>query len=302
MNSKKVIVLILSYNGIDLLTEAIDSYSKNNYENFRIIVIDNGSTDGTKEWVRKNFPEVTVLRTEINLGYSGGFNLGLRYAFYDCNADHVLITNNDVKADQNVIKSLVETAEKDETIGFVTGKVLFYDHPEIIQTVGYYEDKIKWIGGHLGGKEKDIGQFDEIAERPYSDDIFMLVKRSLYKEVGGYDTEFQFQGEQMDWQIRAKKAGYKIFYTPYAKIWHKDSYTIGKKSPFKTFYDVRNNCIVVLKHGSKEYIKKYLRWYIQNQVIVPFIKNTIKFKFNYSLAILRGALSVLIYITKNRNK
>ena len=77
----KVIVLILSYNGKYLLQDSISSYLANNYTNFEVVVIDNGSNDGTQEWVAQHYPEVFVLRTEKNLAYSGGFNFGLDYAF-----------------------------------------------------------------------------------------------------------------------------------------------------------------------------------------------------------------------------
>jgi len=100
---KKVVILILSYNGKHLLKDSISSYLANDYPNFEVIVIDNGSKDGTKEWVEQNYPGIIVLRTEKNLGYSGGFNFGLDYAFNKKNADNVLITNNDVKADNKVL-------------------------------------------------------------------------------------------------------------------------------------------------------------------------------------------------------
>ena len=299
--AKKVIVLILSYNGKQLLEDSVSSYLANDYENFEVVVIDNGSTDGTKEYVEKNWPKVRVLRTEKNLGYSGGFNFGLEYAFDQKTADYVLITNNDVRADSRVISELVQTGESDPKIGFVTGKVYFYDQPDTLQTVGYYEDKLRWVGGHIGAHEKDRGQYDRIEERFFSDDIFMLVKKKLYDEVGGYDTEFQFQAEQFDWQIRAKKMGFKIYYSPFARIWHKDSVTIGKSSPFKTYYDVRNSLVVRLKHRDFQYLKKYIPWYLKNTVIVPFIKNSIKFRLSYAKSIFLGFLSAIKWYLKNHS-
>lgn len=300
MKKPKVIVLILSYNGKTLLKEAINSYLANDYSNFEVTIIDNGSTDGTMNWVQANYPNVTVLRIDENMGYSGGFNFGLRYAFIQKNADYVLITNNDVRSDRKVIHNLVETAEKDNSIGFVTGKVYFYDHPEILQSVGFYEDQLKWIGGHLGNQEKDLGQYDQIEERAFSDDIFMLVKRELYEDTEGYDTNFQFQAEQFDWQIRAKKMGYKLYFTPYAKIWHKVSFTIGRSSPFKQYHDTRNSLIVRLKHRDKNFLKPYFSWYLKNKVAIPFVKNLAKGKIQMSFYTLKGFLSALIWGFQNK--
>ena len=273
MNKPEVIVLILSYNGKELLNDSIRSYLDNDYESFIVIVIDNGSIDGTKEFVENKWPEVFVLRTEKNLGYSGGFNFGLDYAFNQHNADYVLITNNDVKVDSKVISSLIETASSDEMIGFVTGKVYYYDNPNILQTAGYeVTNKKYWLYGHRGGQEEDKGQYDNIEELEYSDDIFMLVKKELYDDTKGYDLEFQFQAEQFDWQIRSKKLGYKLFYTPYAKIWHKESMTIGKTSPFKTYYNTRNTLVLRLKYmeGSKAF--SFFIWYSKNYILIALLK------------------------------
>jgi len=299
MNLPKVIVLILSYNGKHLLYDSITSYLNNDYPNFEVIVIDNGSTDGTKEWVEKNFPNVFVLRTEKNLGYSGGFNLGLEYAFNKKNVDFVLITNNDVKADSNVIKELVKVALMDEMIGFVTGKVYFFDKPNILQTVGKKFDPILWNGGHIGNLEEDLGQYDEVCERYFADDIFTLVSKKLYFKIGGYDPTFQFQSEEYDWQARAKKAGFKIMYTPFAKIWHKESATIGKASAFKLYYDARNPFIVIMKYRSKEFIKKYFFNHV-SEIIISTLVNLKRLNFSVVIALWCGLFSAIIWGIKNK--
>ncbi len=264
---KKVLVLILSYDGRHLLEECLTSYLANDYPNFEVVVIDNGSTDGTKEWVEKNYPQVTVLRSDKNIGYSGGFNFGLDYAFNKRNADYVLITNNDVKADSKVITELVKVAESAPMIGFVTGKVYYYGQPNTLQTVGKYECPIRWNGEHIGNGEIDQGQYDKISERIFVDDIFTLVSKKLYIETGGYDTLFRFQAEEYDWQARAKKLGYKIYFTPYAKIWHKESMTIGKRSAFKAYYDARNPMLVILLHKEPEFFRRYFWWHFRRGII-----------------------------------
>jgi len=300
MNKPRVIVLILSYNGKQLLEDSISSYLENEYSNFEVVVIDNGSTDGTKEYVEKKWPEVIVLRTENNLGYSGGFNLGLDFAFNKENADYVLITNNDVKVDPNVVSELVKVAQTDPSIGFVTGKVYYFDEPNILQTTGYELTNEKyWLFGHRGGNEKDNGQYNRVEELEFADDIFMLASKKVYQQTNGYDLEFQFQAEQMDWQIRAKKIGFSVFYTPYAKILHKESMTIGKASTFKTFYNVRNTFVLRLMHKDNDFIKEYLKWYLPKMVIIPFVKALLKLKINYCWAIFSGFCSAIIWKLKN---
>lgn len=295
----RVLVLILSYNGKELLYDSISSYLENDYGNFGVVVIDNGSTDGTNDYVKQNWKNVKLLRTAVNLKYSGGFNLGLEYAFEQEKADYVLITNNDVKADNKVISALVETAIQDSKIGFTTGKVFYFDQPEILQTVGKHKDPIRWNGSHIGAKERDNGQFDSVSERIFIDDIFTLVKRSVYEEVGGYDTIFEFQCEEWDWQARSKNAGFKMVYTPKAIIWHKESMTIGKQSAFKAYYDAKNPPIVIARYQSRKYFKKFIKSHIWSHVIKASIKS-ILFEHNISKAakIISGLVDGLNLIKK----
>ncbi|UCH92186.1 MAG: glycosyltransferase family 2 protein [Candidatus Aminicenantes bacterium] len=272
----KVIVLLLNWNGRDLMKDSCESYLNNDYPNFEVVMIDNGSTDDSVDYVKTNFPGVIILRNERNLGYSGGFNVGLNYAFNQNNADYVLISNNDVKADHKVISELVKVAESDDTIGFATGKVFYYDHPNILQTVGKKSDPVRWNGGDIGVREEDRGQYDEISEREFADDIYTLVRKKLYRKIGGYNTTFFLQCEEYDWQARAKKKGYRIMFTPFAKIWHKDSMTLGKTSPLKSYYDARNPMIVILKHKSPDYFRKYFWLHLRKDVFKGSIKVILK--------------------------
>lgn len=300
MNEPRVIVLILSYNGKALLDDAVPSYLQNDYPDFEVVVIDNGSVDGTREYVNEHWPSVTVLRTEENLGYSGGFNLGLAYAFKERNADYVLITNNDVRADSQVIRALVSVAESDPYIGFVSGKVYYFDEPEVLQTVGKYEDPVRWNGDHIGGRVTDQGQFEKVEERIFVDDIFTLVRREVYDAIGGYDITFRFQAEEFDWQARAKKLGYRIFFTPHAKIWHKESMTIGKQSSFKAYYDARNPMLVILKHREPEFFRNYFWLHFRSQVFRNSLVKVKQLRPWVGIRIWQGFFSGILWGIRNK--
>jgi len=180
MFGPRVFVLILSYNGKHLLEDSLSSYLENDYPNFEVVVIDNGSTDRTIRYAEKFFPKAKVIRIEKNRGYSGGFNFGLDFAFNKNDADYALISNNDVKADKNVISELVRVAESNPEIGFVSGKVYFYDEPNKLQTVGKKDHPVMLVGANIGRGEKDRGQYDEIKEYNFIDDVFLLVRRSSF--------------------------------------------------------------------------------------------------------------------------
>jgi GT2 family glycosyltransferase len=299
MNQPKVTVLILSYNGKYLLEDSISTYLSNDYENFEVVVIDNGSSDGTKEYVETNFPKAKVIRLEKNRGYSGGFNFGLEFAFNQNNSKYALVTNNDVKVDSHVVKELVKVAETDEMIGFTTGKVYYFDEPDTLQTVGKKEHPIYWNGGHIGNQEKDKGQYEEIAERYFSDDIFTLVRKKMYDEIGSYDENFRFQSEEYDWQARAKQKGYKIFYAPNAKIWHKESMTIGKQSAFKAYFDARNPMIVILKYKSPEFFRKYFWNYFKKDIVGYSLVRIKKMRLKVAWSTWKGFFSGLRWGFKN---
>jgi GT2 family glycosyltransferase len=290
--SSKVVVLILSYNGKHLLDDSVSSYLANDYENFEVVVIDNGSADGTLEFVKKKYPKAEVIRLEKNRGYSGGFNFGLDYAFNQKKAEYALITNNDVKVDHQIIRALVDTAEKDPSIGFVTGKAYYFDHPDTLQSVGKFEDKIRWNGEHIGSGEKDQGQHDQESERHFIDDIFMLTSKDVYHKVGGYSTEFFFEAEEYDWQARAKKAGFRIMYTPHAKLWHKESMTIGKQSAFKAYYDSRNPMLVIMLHRSRDYFRRYF-WHQCRRKTRSALVSIKQLKFKAGLNKISGIFSAL---------
>ena len=300
MNYPKVTVLILSYNGRHLLEDSVSSYLANDYPNFDVVVIDNGSSDETVEYVNENFPGAKAIRIEKNRGYSGGFNFGLDYAFNRNDSDYVLVTNNDVKADKGVISALVKVAEEDEKIGFVTGKVYYFDRPDVLQTVGKKEDPVRWNGGHIGNMEKDIGQYDAVCERAFADDIFTLVRREMYKKTGGYDTTFFLQSEEYDWQARAKNLGYKIMYTPYAKIWHKESMTLGKASPLKAYYDARNPMLVILRHKSPDFFRRYFWLHLRKDVFKSSLVSLKQLNFTTAVKKWQGFFSGIWWGIENK--
>jgi len=133
-----------------------------------------------------------------------------------------------------------------------------------------------------------------------SDDIFMLVKKSVYEKTGGYNTLFEFQGEQADWQARAKKTGFKIFYAHKAKIWHKDSMTIGKNSAFKHYYDVRNYLILRFIHKDEDYLRRYFKWYLKSVVFLPLLKSLVRMRLAFAWSIVRGFSSAFVWLIRNK--
>ena len=294
-----VVVLILNYNGKGLLEECLSSYLSNDYHNFDVVLIDNGSSDGSIDFVSLNFPEVIIKKIQNNKGYSGGFNVGLKFAFDVLNADFVVVSNNDVKSDNKLIEGLVETINQDKKIGFVTGKVYWYDYKgktNILQTVGKSFSQRRIIGNHIGIYEEDKGQYDKIQERHSCDDVFSMVRKEVYQEVGGYDETFFHEFEEADWQLRAKSKGFKIYYTYKSKLWHKNSVTTGgQMSPNIIFHRNRNQIILIKKHGSFQQTIGFVMIHIF--ILLPkfIFVNLIKTNYQIAVSSLKGSMFGLLW-------
>jgi GT2 family glycosyltransferase len=123
----------------------------------------------------------------------------------------------------------------------------------------------------------------------------MLVSNQLYQSVGGYDETFQFQAEEFDWQARAQKMGFRVMYTPAAKLWHKDSMTIGKQSSFKAYFDARNPMLVILKHKTADYFRRYFWHHFVINVFRRSLVSIKKGRILHALKIWQGFLSGLIW-------
>ena len=254
----KVFVITLNWDGRKWLGDCLSSILAMDYPNFEVVMVDNGSTDGSVQFVHETFPGVHVVETGSNLGYARGFNAGLEFAAQN-GAKYFLIMNNDTVIDRNALTALIETMQNKPKAGFVTGKVYFYDRPNILQSVGKEEDPVVWSGNLIGFKEEDNGQYDEVAERTFIDDVFTLVSRSLYDEVGGYDPQYYLQSEEFDLQVRAKKKGWKFYYTPKAKIRHRVSMSMGGiGNPVGRYFDTRSGMVVMARHAR---FFKFARYY-----------------------------------------
>ncbi|NPV10171.1 MAG: glycosyltransferase family 2 protein [Ignavibacteria bacterium] len=296
-----VVVSVLNFNGKEILRDCLSSMLALEYPNFKVIMVDNGSTDNSKEFVEKEFPSVIVIRTEKNLGYSGGMNLGLKYAFDECNADYCLYVNNDTKIDKFALSYLIDAAEslKNQKAGFLTGKVYYMDNPGILQTVGISAHPFLWYKGSIGEGEKDQGQYEKIEERIFLDDIYMLVKREVYKDVGGFDEAFFCHSEEIDWQARAKSKGWKFYYVPGAKIWHKHSYTIGPSSPRSVYFAIRSRILAIYRNkGFLFFIRFliYLFYYACRNAFGQIRKK----RYKPALAIIIGYFSGLLWLVHKK--
>lgn len=238
----KVFIIILSWNRMECLKSCIESILRVNYPNYEVVVVDNASTDGSPEMVKHTFESVKLIRNKRNLGYTGGNNVGIKFALMK-GADYVLLLNDDVVVDRNFLIELVKVAERDPNIGVVAPKIYYYEEPtKLYQRYGKRNF-------YLGMPYKRLENVSEPDEVDYILGTALLVKKEVIKRVGMLDQNFFAYVEEHDWCYRIRKAGFKIMYVPTAIVYHKVSLSFsGRVNPVVLYYDTRNELLFARKH------------------------------------------------------
>jgi len=175
---------------------------------------------------------------------------------------YILILNNDTIIDSSALKELVHTSLNFNDQCIVTGKSYHYDDPNRIQYIGHHTSNRKLLRFYrIGADEQDNGQFEEIRERDLLDDIYWLIPYNVFAKTGKYNEYFWFNGESADYALRSKKSGYKLIYTPKAKLWHKGSISAGGRdnNPKLTYWQIQSTLIFRFLHlNTPRFIVFYL--------------------------------------------
>jgi len=227
---------------------------RTNYPNFEVILVDNASTDGSVEFVRRTFPEIQVLANSQNLGFAEGNNVGLKKS----NGKYVVFLNNDTYVDPNWLNEIVKLMESDPTIGACQCKLLFMDDPQIIDSVGQYMDFLGLVTEH-GRGERDIGQYDYPYEIFHAKGAAMVVRKEIIKTVGPFDPKLFINFEDADLCWRIWLAGYRVVLCPRAIVYHKKgSFGIKSIGTLSFFHYIKNNIRVPLKNYSLRNVIKVI--------------------------------------------
>lgn len=245
----RVAAIVLNYNGREVTLEALPSLTAMTYPAYDVLVVDNGSTDGSYEAVAEVYPQVHQVRAEINRGAAAGCNLGIRWAM-ERGYDYLLILNNDIEVDPEMLSELVKAAERDPAIGCVGPKEYYHGDPERLWSAGGKLRFRESITKERGEGELDRGQYDRDEEVDYVNGCAMLVRRQVVEAVGLWDPVFHLAVEDADFCTRMKAAGYRCRYAHKARLWHKVSHTTGIYKPGKTFHTGRSTAIYVRRYAN----------------------------------------------------
>lgn len=238
---KKVAVIILNFKVTVDTIECINSVQKSDYKNIQIIVVNNSLNDGLEDEIKK-FSEVTFIQNKENLGFTGGNNVGIKYALIS-GADYIFILNPDTIIDKSCISILVKNINDGDILG---PKIFFYKSHKIWYAGGIL-DKLNVIGKHRGVDEEDIAQYESIEETDYVSGAALFTKKEVFESIGFFDENYFLYYEDSDFCLRAKKAGFKILYIPKAVVYHKNALSTGLGSPLQDYFITRNRLLFAFK-------------------------------------------------------
>jgi GT2 family glycosyltransferase len=247
----KTIVVILNWNGLDFLKLFLEIVIKNSVDSeTSVCVADNGSTDGSPEWVSENFKDVILIRLDKNYGFAGGYNM----AIDKLEAKYFVLLNSDIEVTKGWLQPLVRFMEKNMQVASCQPKILsFYqkDYFEHAGAAGCYIDKYGYpfCRGRIFDKiEKDTGQYNEQTDIFWSTGACMIVRSDAWKKCGGFDPMFFAHMEEIDLCWRFNKAGYRVSYIPDSVVYHIGGGSLSYSSPFKTYLNFRNSLFLLYKN------------------------------------------------------
>ena len=287
-------VVIPSWNGWKFLPTCLDSLRRQTFRSFEVIVVDNGSTDGSADKLREHYPEVRVIALPNNRMFSGGVNEGIRHA----RGDVIALLNNDTQAEPRWLEELARALEAHPEVGFCASKLLLFDRRTVLHSAGdfYGEDGVP---GNRGVWREDDGKYD-VEEYVFGACAGAAAyRRSMLDDIGLLDEDLVAYCEDVDLNFRAQLAGYRCLFVPTARVYHHLSATGG--GPFASYYCGRNFISVIVKDMPGEILRRYWPRIVLRQL--RYAAGSLwRFREPSARARLRGQLAGLGQLPKMRVK
>ena len=215
-------IVVLNWNGADDTLACLESLVAVQSPSCRVLVVDNGSTDGSAEKIRVAFPEIELLLLPSNIGYAGGNNAGFRRVL-ELKAEFVIFLNNDTIVDAGFCTPLLETLQRNPLAGIAVPKIFYLDQPGTLWYAGGMVTLSTGLIRHVGLRQKDAPQFDHPGITGYATGCCIAMRSRDFDEAGGFDEGFRMYAEDVDLSLRIRSLGMSINYVPSSRIWHKVS-------------------------------------------------------------------------------
>ncbi|MFX1453160.1 MAG: glycosyltransferase family 2 protein [Promethearchaeota archaeon] len=306
---KLVSIILLNYNNNNFTIDCLKSLTKQSYKDFEIIIVDNGTKYYTYLELKNTLKEfesklnIKLIRSDYNLYFAGGNNKGIKNA----KGDYVCLLNNDTEVVPDFLEKVVNYLDKNKNVGMLCPKILFFEDKNRIWYGGsYLNPRSIHHSYHLGHNQKDNGKYDQIKEVPYACGAALFTRRKVIEEIGLMDEIFFIYVEEIDWNYRAKKKGYKIIYFPDTAIYHKVNIITKKnrygfrENPFQIYLHSRNKIIFELKHFSLFDIFLFFCIYQFKSTITELIISIIQKKHEFLIAHIRSLIMGFLIGIKRR--
>lgn len=245
---KRVSIVTVNFNQPKVTEDLLKSLKEVNlYSDLEIIVVDNGSkVDPVPEW-KATYPDIKFVRSDENTGFAGGNNIGIQYA----TGDYYFLINNDTEVTPDLIGRLVLYLDNNPSVGVVSPKIHYFDHPGMLQYTGYTEmNYFTARNGCIGQFEEDKGQYDSLTGKTgYAHGAAMMLRKEAIAKAGLMAENYFLYYEELDWCERIKRAGYEIHVDLQALILHKESVSVGKRTALKEYFMNRNRILFIRKNA-----------------------------------------------------
>lgn len=293
MESAALVSLItVNYNQSVVTSQLLDTLMGLTYSNYEIIVVDNGSTKESPNWLQEKYPSINLVKTGQNLGFAGGNNAGIKAS----KGEYLLFVNNDTEVPPSFVEPIVKLMESDSTIGMVSPKIKFFNQPSIIQYAGFTKMSAITVRNRaIGYLCKDKGDYDITKETNSIHGAAMMVKREVIDKIGLMPQIYFLYYEEHDWAQMAIKEGYKLYYCPESYILHKESVSTGKESSLKTYYLNRGRLIYTIRN----YVGGKLILSLLFQFLVSLPKNTALFAIRNQFSNVRAYWEAYFWVIVN---
>lgn len=243
MSSPETSVVIPNWNGRDLLDTCLSSLKRQIYQDFEIIVVDNGSTDDSIQFIRSSYPEVRICKLQVNKGFCVAVNCGIKSA----QGKYVALLNNDTEVDPAWLGELTKALHENPDVGFCASKMINFFNRNLIDNAG---DMLCYYGHTVGRNEIDTGQYDQPRFLFSACAGAAIYRSEMFETVGLFDEDFFAYYEDIDLGIRAQLMGYKCLYVPTAVVYHMIQATSNQIPARRFIWMQRNIVIVHLKNMS----------------------------------------------------
>lgn len=248
---KKIYCIVLNWNGKRFLKGCLDSVFASTYKNLSVVVVDNGSNDGSCEFVEKNYKNAVLIKNKKNLGWTGGNNKGIKYALKN-KAKAVFILNNDTQIGEKCIEQLAKVLFEKDSTGIVGPKIYLSVKGKKTKRISFAGGKFtanRYFGVHIGNNKIDIGKYNKIKKTEFVTGAAIMIRCELFESIGLFHDDYFIYYDEADFCIRAQKKGNNVLFVPKAKVYHAFSGTVELNSPFQHYYTTRNHFLFVEKNA-----------------------------------------------------